>query len=255
MDKYKEAIERLKQWDREHHDGGYSIQERDEFIFPELKIDESENERIRKWLICLLNEMQYHHCDDDREMGNKALAWLEKKGEPTAIPADAVLDSNKDGLIADTIRCKIEKQGEQKPVKVPKFKVGDFIQFNGMGHTRYTVKEVCGLSHYINTCNKRMDMSYTDANFELVKQKPAEWSEEDREMRMKVLKYLSTRCNVFEYEEVENWLRSLRPQSRWKPSYVQMEVLLSEVTAWTKGCPKQIVLESLYNDLKRLLKI
>lgn len=71
------------------------------------------------------------------------------------------------------------KQGEQKPVKVPKFKVGDFIQFNGMGHTRYTIKEVCGLSHYINTCNKRMDMSYTDANFELVEQKPA-WSEADK---------------------------------------------------------------------------
>ena len=62
----------------------------------------------------------------------------------------------------------LEKKCEQKSVKVPKFKVGDFIQFNGMGHTRYTVKEVCGLSHYINTCNKRMDMSYTDANFELV---------------------------------------------------------------------------------------
>lgn len=38
-----------------------------------------------------------------------------------------------------------------------------------------------------------------------------EWSEEDREMRMKILKYLSTRCNVNEYEEVENWLNSLRP--------------------------------------------
>ena len=41
-------------------------------------------------------------------------------------------------------------------------------------------------------------------------------------------------------------------QNRWKPSNKQMEVLLSEVEAWTKGCPKQIVLESLYNDLKKL---
>jgi len=45
---------------------------------------------------------------------------------------------------------------------------------------------------------------------------------------------------------------SLFPQSRWKPSDKQMDVLLSEVTAWTKGCPKQIVLESLYQDLKKL---
>ena len=36
----------------------------------------------------------------------------------------------------------------------------------------------------------------------------------------------------------------------WKPSKEQMEALLSEVTAWTKGCPKQKVLESLYNDLR-----
>ena len=45
---------------------------------------------------------------------------------------------------------------------------------------------------------------------------------------------------------------SLYPQNTWKPSDEQMEVLLSEVTGWTKGCPKQIVLESLYNDLKKL---
>lgn len=79
MDKYKEAIERLKQWDREHPDGAYSIQERDEFIFPELA--ESENEKSRKWLVGLLRKMQFHHCDDEMEMGNKALAWLEKQGE------------------------------------------------------------------------------------------------------------------------------------------------------------------------------
>ena len=38
----------------------------------------------------------------------------------------------------------------------------------------------------------------------------------------------------------------------WKPSDGQMQALLSEVTGWTKGCPKQIVLESLYNDLQKL---
>lgn len=46
--------------------------------------------------------------------------------------------------------------------------------------------------------------------------------------------------------------RNGRPQNTWKPSDEQMEVLLSEVTAWTKGCTKQIVLELLYNDLKKL---
>ena len=57
--------------------------------------------------------------------------------------------------------------------------------------------------------------------------KPAEWSEEDREMKRKILKYLSNSCNVFEYEEIENWLNNLRPQPHWKPSKEQMEALNS----------------------------
>ena len=56
----------------------------------------------------------------------------------------------------------------------------------------------------------------------------------------------------FTYDKEISFLKSLRPQSHWKPSDEQMECLLSEVTAWTKGCPKQKVLESLYNDLKKL---
>lgn len=76
----------------------------------------------------------------------------------------------------------IEKQGEQNLIKIPKFKSGDTIEFNGLGHNRYTIKDVCGTSHYINTNNARMDMSYTDDNFKLVEQKladkiePIEWS-------------------------------------------------------------------------------
>ena len=53
-------------------------------------------------------------------------------------------------------------------------------------------------------------------------QNPA-WSEEDSEMRMKVLKYLSTRCNVFEYEEVECWFKCLEERYTWKPSDEQMK--------------------------------
>ena len=49
-------------------------------------------------------------------------------------------------------------------------------------------------------------------------QQPAEWSEEDMEMKRKILKYLSNSCNVFEYEEIENWLNNPRPQPHWKPS-------------------------------------
>lgn len=54
------------------------------------------------------------------------------------------------------------------------------------------------------------------------------------------------------YNRFVNWLKSIRHKNLWKPSDEQMDVLLSEVNAWVKGCSKQKVLESLYNDLKKL---
>ena len=107
---------------------------------------------------------------------------------------------------------------EQKHVKVPKFKVGDFIQFKGMGHTRYTIKEVCGLSHYINSCNKRMDMSYTDANFELVEQKPAAWSEEDERMYTAIIFALA---GFMGNEDKLDWFKSLKDRVQLKQEWKQ----------------------------------
>ena len=107
-----------------------------ETLFPEIK--ESEDEKIRKSLIILLQ----HFCKGYRVPGlefpvsyKDMLAWLEKQGEQEKdILEDAILDGNEDGLIAETIRYKHEKQSEQKPTdKVkPKFKVRDWIVFNGL---------------------------------------------------------------------------------------------------------------------------
>ena len=76
-----------------------------------------------------------------------------------------------------------------------------------------------------------------------------EWSEEDM---YKIENALFGTYAADVATRLLNKIKSLRPQSTWKPSDEQMEVLLSEVTAWTKGCPKQIVLESLYQDLQKL---
>lgn len=66
--KYKEALEKARPF-IEH-----PLQEdSSNTYFPEL----NESKSIRLWLIDLLSTMQYHHCDEDMEMGNKALAWLE----------------------------------------------------------------------------------------------------------------------------------------------------------------------------------
>ena len=92
-----------------------------------------------------------------------------------------------------------------------------------------------------------------------IKKKPAEWSEEDERVRKRIVGILEGWMSTFKetsYAEdckrgIE-WLKSIKPQKQWKPSEEQMKVLISEVEAWTKGCPKQKVLESLYNDLKKL---
>ena len=81
-EKYEQAIERLKQWDREHPCAGFVLSDRDKFIFPELA--ESEDEKIRKWIIEdirfnmnnePLNNSEY------RKKAENAIAWLEKQGQ------------------------------------------------------------------------------------------------------------------------------------------------------------------------------
>ena len=77
---YKEALERAKESLKDGTISSNTISYIEE-IFPELK--ESEDERIRKWIIGVLST--YEH---DRDLRNAAIAWLEKQGEKK--PADKV---------------------------------------------------------------------------------------------------------------------------------------------------------------------
>ena len=79
-----------------------------------------------------------------------------------------------------------------------------------------------------------------------------EWSEEDERLLNNMVIVIQDYYNKEDAQSLISWLKSLRSQTSWKPSDEQMQCLLSEVEAWTKGCPKQKVLESLYNDLKKL---
>jgi hypothetical protein len=82
-----------------------------------------------------------------------------------------------------------------------------------------------------------------------------EWSEEDEQHIDSLLKRLDSLCkNKFErirfaISEDREWLKSLRPQNRWKPSDEQMEALwlYAEQNNYDGA-----VLTSLYNDLKKL---
>ena len=93
------------------------------------------------------------------------------------------------------------------------------------------------------------------------KEQPAEWSEEDEEIRGSIISRLETlilyesSSLVKAYVEKEiKWLKSLRPQPHWKPSEEQMIALkkaicyLAEYGASDDG----LVLDTLYDELKKL---
>ena len=95
----------------------------------------------------------------------------------------------------------------------------------------------------------------------LIKQKPAEWSEEDEKKRKGLIKGLEDRMGFgwasdpFSREEYIEWLKSLRPQKKedlpkWKPREEQMKALWEVY----EGGEKQSALASLYADLKKLME-
>ena len=271
--KYKESLALMV--DCIPDEDGY-VHVRPQDIFSELK--ESEDEKIKQKIIKLIKK--------SNEVGGYALHKWE----------------------ADEMLVWLEKQGEQKPTDIyPIFRVGDIIRHKEQG---FTCKIIAVDTEYrLSECNgTHLPFDSQDA-YELVEHKPAEWSEED-ESNIKALEsilYYDKKLPKDLYLRLNDWLKSLRPQNRWKvvdkgiyvkepalaqkkdksepgqgfvvcydhtltpdvyeryimlsdinchsgwkPSDKQMEALLSEVNGWVKGCPKQIVLESLYDDLKKL---
>ena len=172
---YDEAIERAKAYQ--------GLRSEMEIIFPELK--ESEDERIIKSIIELLNEVHFTFKHYDI---NKMLSWLEKQGEQK--PAD-----------------KIE----------PKFKVGDIIRHKEQG---FTCKIIAVDTEYrLSECNgTHLPFDSQDA-YELVEQKPA-WSEEDKCMLNNVIDTLkplsqATRSG-YSINSMINWLKSLKDRLQLK---------------------------------------
>ena len=81
--KYKEALERAKEWmaGKYGHYVSDTPQEIAEFIFPELK--ESEDERIRKELTDYIKSKFENSCSPtpSKNILGNWIAWLEKQGE------------------------------------------------------------------------------------------------------------------------------------------------------------------------------
>lgn len=80
-------------------------------------------------------------------------------------------------------------------------------------------------------------------------QKPV-WNEEDENRINRLIAYFEDKESFTSEDDIvyANWLQSLRPQEQWKPSDEQMEALKGV----QEGVFRLGILESLYNDLKKL---
>jgi len=90
-----------------------------------------------------------------------------------------------------------------------------------------------------------------------------EWSEEDEAYRNFILESLEDQIRFCKKDAegayyakqirtAQNWLKSLRPQSHWKPSEEQMTALDGCLEHWSGNKSQKEILESLYEHLKKL---
>ena len=277
--KYKLALERArKYYNNAKEAGDYSAVARYENIFPDLC--ENEDEKIRKELI--------GHCKDLIRMVKKDkvmlsvyepwIAWLEKKKAKERLDRMAPIYNDKESF-ESALEKAWKYYNESASRTVDSFE-DDYIEcvFSKGFREGFLYKEKqeeqklepCDCSRdeesYINGIHHVLQ---NPEAYGLTKQKSAEWSEED-EKRIKQLIYdteairagyekrkevLGDRFNnelIKDCDEQINWLKSLRPQPHWKPSEEQMASLSIASTCVYAEADKN-ALESLYNDLKKLI--
>lgn len=201
-----------------------------------IKFAESEDEKIRKDLI------DYH------KNGLNESPWFTQE------------------LKHQDILNWLEKQGEQKPeieYIYPRFRIGDVIEpIKPNGY--YVPQRVEYIANGYYNCKSDDNTAFSsfpinsEDEYQLVEQKS--WSEEDEKMKSLIISTLTSMgtLNLERYyhmnlDEVKEWLKSLKPQPRWKPTEEQMEALnwiAYNYALMDKGTEEK--LQSLYNDLKSL---
>ena len=225
MDYEKEYNESFRRAKELHEAGNALTKNQMEIIFPELK--ESEDERIRKEIIdFLLNGIWNNALIDKVRQTQKYASWISY----------------------------LERQKERGPLsKDEEYTLARIIEYLEDNDCPSEWKD---LLHDVYTLPYQKD------------QQPAEWSEEDEEMLKDIIRGIkATEHIVFTHDAQGrtqmqarvNWLKSLRPQSRWKPSEEQIQALTVAVDE-AKRCDEPYwreslhdVLLSLHADLKKLL--
>ena len=195
-----------------------------EKIFPELK--ESEDERIRKDIMHHI-EFEYNHNIIPHQRAELWIAWLEKKSNLMK----ALQFANKTiGELTDENYHLREKLNEQKPY----------------GQREECVDCQC---NYAGECKGSCAMKRGE-------QKPS-WSEEDASLCTRIQGILSV-CKSHSllspdlYKDMCDWLKSLRPQNRWKPSGFHLESISDAIAMYEERGINAIGLKEILEQLKEL---
>ena len=259
----EEAIERIKsRYDK------WALDDKDleafQCIFPELR--ESEDERIRKALIHLINEQDGFLTAINGISVKDIIAYLERQKEQK--PSEQKYES--DNFFKTP--CAIDSTGLQCPYKdlaLVKDFFGKYKRKCKLSNMACVSKE-CKQWNELQAEFKRINEAFENGKNEVINrpeafglQKSAEWSEEDENKLHQVMEVLladktialreNPRCKALHraYDELLDWLKSLRPQ--WKPSEEQMKWLKDVIETVPMTCRQQVPLESLYADLQKLL--
>ena len=186
---YKEALERAREYHKVDNDNTLKIYAKGtmEYLFPVLK--ESEDERIRKYLLKLADRCPEDSIDFMGEVKKEdVVAWL-------------------------------EKQGEQNPA----WSEDDELYLEDAIHA---AKELyyanCGGDELVDWLKSLKDRVQPQPQNEW-----SEEDERMHKASIRACQYMveNFENSTWDYEDAIEWLKSLKPQPQWKPSDEQLNAL------------------------------
>lgn len=234
-------------------------------IFPELK--ESQDDGIRETMIQYFTELKKYGYSTTCISEDDCIAYLEKQKEPYYSPLcntvkDKIREYIGNHFIADTVVktdmksiVKAMEEGvrlgkeEQKPLLTEETELNSLAFLEQMGYTCIPPGKEQKPAEV--TPNQFDGITYEMQGYST--DKSPEWSEEDKIMLNSIIWHVRNSVNngdiTYSAGQLEDWLKSLRPQPHWKPSEEQMRAVFD---ASERNDKLGSVLRNLYDELKKL---
>ena len=191
-----------------------------------------EDEKMRKAAIEACKYM-VDNFENSTQRYEEALAWL-KKQRPSGCPEYCVMSNCSNCPYHPiVVKQKPADVSKQEDIELTEFEDALYTTFSDIWQDYMLGKEI----NVVDFVREHSDELLKIAN----KQKPTEWSDEDERLRKSCIAHIEDeleriRNDKYGHSEIIsdlkescreriNWLESLRPQNRWKPSDEQMKAL------------------------------